>query len=473
MKVLVTCTVLVLCAFGSVVAAEPDSGKLYNETYRPQFHFTPMKNWTNDPNGLVYYKGEYHLFFQHNPKGTNWGNMTWGHAVSTDLVHWKQLDHAIYPDDLGTIYSGSAAVDWNNTAGFQTGDEKVIVAFYTSAGEHAPKKVPYTQSIAYSNDRGRTWTKYEKNPIIGHIAGSNRDPKVIWHEPTKKWIMALFLDKEDYTLLSSTNLKEWTRICDIPPMGCGECPDIFELPIDGDEKNKTWVFWGGNGNYALGSFDGKTFKKESGAHLSKYGANDYAAQTFSDIPSDDGRRIQISWMRDGKYPNMPFNQQMSFPRVLTLRTTDQGVRLFMEPVKEIELLHEKEHVLSNVTLKPGENPLKDISGDLFHIVAEFEPGEAKTFGFDIRGHKVAYSVAEKTISALGKKAPLAVKDGKVTLELLVDRTSIEVFGNSGRIQMASCFLPKPANRKIGVFAEGGDAKIVSLKVYELKSAWTK
>ena len=158
----------------------------YKETYRPQYHFTPKTNWTNDPNGLIYYKGEYHLFFQHNPTGINWGNMTWGHAVSPDLVHWKQLPHAIHPDELGTIFSGSGVVDWNNTGGFQTGDEAVLVAFYTSAGNHAPEKVPFTQSIAYSNDRGRSWTKYEGNPVIEHIVASNRDPKVIWHEPTKK-----------------------------------------------------------------------------------------------------------------------------------------------------------------------------------------------------------------------------------------------------------------------------------------------
>ncbi len=480
MKVFVTWTVLLLCLGGAVMAAEPDapiaddkdSQKLFHETYRPQFHYTMTKGWINDPIGMVYYKGQYHLFNDHNPASRRFpGGRTsgeqshWSHAVSPDLVHWKHMPIAVLPDKLGACWSGSGVVDWNNTAGLQTGEDKTLVLLYTSAGK------TFTQSLVYSNDRGRTWTKYEKNPVLGHIAASNRDPKVIWHKPTKKWIMALFLDKQDYTLLSSTNLKEWTRICDIPPMGCGECPDIFELPIDGDENNKTWVFWGGNGNYALGTFDGKTFTKTSGSHPSKYGANDYAAQTFSDVPADDGRRIQISWMSGGKYPEMPFNQQMSFPRVLTLRTTEEGVRLFMEPAKEIELLHEKEHAFSNVALRPNENLLEDISGDLFHIVAEFEPGTAEVFGFNIRGNKIEYAVEKKTITALGRSAPLAAKDGTVKLELLVDRTSIELFGNAGRIQMATCFLPDQANRSIGVFAESGQAKIVSLKVYELKSAW--
>jgi sucrose-6-phosphate hydrolase SacC (GH32 family) len=256
-------------------------GAVYNEKYRPQFHFTPRKFWTNDPNGLVYYKGEYHMFFQHNPFGINWGNMTWGHAVSKDLIHWRQLRNAIEPDELGTIYSGSAVVDWNNTAGFQTGKERVLVAFYTSAGKHAPVRRPYTQSIAYSNDRGRTWAKYKNNPVVEHIRGSNRDPKVIWYEPTKTWITALYLDGDDFTLLSSKNLKQWTRLHDVKLAESGECPDFFELPVDGNSENTRWVFWGADGTYLLGSFDGHKFTPESGPLESRVG-NHYAAQTYSD-----------------------------------------------------------------------------------------------------------------------------------------------------------------------------------------------
>ena len=439
--------------------------KLYQETYRPQFHFTPLKNWTNDPNGCVFYKGEYHLFFQHNPTGINWGNMTWGHAVSPDMVHWKQLDHAIHPDKLGTIFSGSAVVDWNNTAGFQTGDEKVIVCIYTSAGN------PFTQSIAYSNDRGRTWTKYEKNPVLAHIVGGNRDPKVLWHEPTKKWVMALYLDKNDYALFGSPNLREWTRLCDVPMPGSGECPDFFELPIDGDAKNTRWVFWGANGNYMLGSFDGKTFTKESGPHQSNWGGNCYAAQTWSDVPKSDGRRLQIAWMNGGKYPGMPFNQQMAFPVELALRTTPEGVRLYRTPVKEIETIHSKKRSLADAAIRPGENPLKDLAGELFDIRAQIELGGATEVGFTLRGEKVRYDVAKKTVACLGKTAPLAPSGGKIQLQVLLDRTSIEVFGNGGLISMPTCFLPDLANRSLGIYAAGGEAKIVSLDVFEPRSAW--
>jgi sucrose-6-phosphate hydrolase SacC (GH32 family) len=213
-------------ATAEISAAEP--AKLYDEQFRPQFHFSPQKNWMNDPNGLVFYQGEYHLFFQHNPTGLGWGNMTWGHAVGPDLVHWKQLDHAILPDRLGTIFSGSAVIDCENTAGFQTGQEKPIVCIYTSAGK------PFTQSIACSNDRGRTWTKYAQNPVLKHVAGDNRDPKVFWHEPTRKWIMALFLDGNTYALFGSPNLKDWTKLGEVPVPGGGECPDFFPLAVDGD-----------------------------------------------------------------------------------------------------------------------------------------------------------------------------------------------------------------------------------------------
>jgi len=187
-----------------------------------------MKNWTNDPNGLVYYKGEYHLFFQHNPTGINWGNMTWGHAVSKDLVHWAQLDNAIERDKLGTIFSGSAVVDWENTSGFGSADEKALVCIYTAAGGSSPESSgqPFTQCIAYSTD-GRKFTKYDKNPVLGNIIGGNRDPKVIWYAGEKKWVMALFIDGDTYAIFESKDLKSWTKLQDIKFPGHGEYPDFI------------------------------------------------------------------------------------------------------------------------------------------------------------------------------------------------------------------------------------------------------
>ena len=388
-------------------AQPPKPEKLYDERYRPQFHFSPTKNWTNDPNGMVYYAGEYHLFFQHNPAGRNWGNMTWGHAVSPDMFHWTQLEHAIYPDKLGTIFSGSAVVDEGNTAGFQSGKEKVLVCIYTSAGGTSAesKGQPFTQSIAYSNDRGRTWTKYAGNPVLKHIVGGNRDPKVFWHAPGKQWIMALYLDGNTYALFSSPDLKQWSKLCDVPLPGGSECPDFFELPVDGDAAKTKWVFWSANNSYLLGTFDGKTFHKEFGPLPTHYGKHRYASQTFSNLSQEDGRRIQIAWMNGAQYPNMPFNQQMSLPVSLTLRTFPEGVRLCTLPVKEVEFLRRGEKFAWQGALKPGENPLASISGELFDIQLAIEPGTAKEVRLAVRGTPIRYDVKAKRLSCLGDLGP--------------------------------------------------------------------
>ncbi len=441
--------------------------KLYQEVYRPQFHFTAKKNWLNDPNGLVYYQGEYHLFFQHNPSGIDWANtMVWGHAVSSDMVNWKQLANAIEPDELGMIFSGSGVVDWDNTTDFQSTKQATMVNIYTSAGK------PFTQSIAYSNDRGRTWRKYKKNPVLGHIIGTNRDPKVIWHASSKRWVMALYLDADNYGLFSSLNLKQWERLCDIQLLGSSECPDIFELPVDGDKENTKWVFWGGNGNYIIGTFDGLNFRRESEVLQSDWGANFYAAQTWSDIPASDGRRLQIAWMRDGKYPGMPFNQQMSFPCELTLSTTPEGICLYRQPIKEIETIHQKEYSWNNQIVEEDENLLSDIQGELFHIQTEIEVSNAAEFGFILRGESIRYTPANNELFCLGKSASLKPLQGKIKLEILLDRTSLEIFANDGRICMSYCFLPDPRDRNLNIYSSAGKIRIVSLKVYELGSIWS-
>ncbi len=445
--------------------------KLYQEVYRPQFHFTAKKNWLNDPNGLVYYKGEYHLFFQHNPSHASGAIsdkvMLWGHAVSSDMVRWKQLANAIEPDELGAIWSGSGVVDWDNTTGFQSGKETAMVSIYTSAGK------PFTQSTAYSNDRGRTWTKYKKNPVLGHIIGGNRDPKVIWHASSKRWVMALYLDANDYALFLSPNLKWWERVSDIQLPGSSECPDIFELPVNGDKENSKWVFWGANGNYIMGAFDGRIFRRESDVLQSDGGANFYAAQTWNDIPNSDGRRLQIAWMRDGEYPGMPFNQQMSFPCQLTLQTTPEGIRLYRRPIKEIENIHQKECSWNNQILEPDENLLSDIQGELFHIQTEVEVDSAAEFGFILGGESIRYTASNSELFCLGKSASLRPVQGKIKLEILLDRTSLEIFGNDGRICMSFCFLPDPRNRNLKIYSSRGKIRILSLKVYELGSIWSE
>jgi sucrose-6-phosphate hydrolase SacC (GH32 family) len=415
---------------------------LYQEQYRPQFHFSADRGRLNDPNGLVFYKGEYHLFFQHAIE-TGKG---WGHAVSTDLIHWTQLGPAIFSGEKKvTIASGSAVVDWQNTSGFGKDGQPPLVCIYTYA------KHPFTQHIAYSLD-GRTFTKYENNPILGNIADENRDPKVVWHEPSKQWIMILYVSK--YDLFSSPNLKDWKPLPS--KIECGnECPDIFPMPLDGDPEKIKWVVVAASGAYVVGEFDGKEFKVESKPLSSKFG---YAVQTFSDEPK--GRRIQIGWLSGGKgsrapYPGMPFNQQMTVPAELTLKTTPNGPRLFRLPVKELEVLRGKVYSWNEIPIVPGTNLLNGLTHDLFDIEGVILAGQSKEVGFTVRG----------------KPVPLHFIDGRAKFRMLVDRITIEVFEDDGAQTQAMTFMPVDKAAPLDLFAVGGDAKIVSLKVYELKSIW--
>jgi fructan beta-fructosidase len=445
-----------------------DNGEPYRETLRPQFHFTSRRGWLNDPNGLVFYQGEYHLFYQHNPYGWNWGNMHWGHAVSRDLVHWKELPVALYPDEHGTMYSGSAVVDWNKTAGFQTGQDPALVAMLTAAGK------PFTQEIAFSNDRGRTWTKYENNPVIGHIAAENRDPKVVWFEPEKKWVMALYLDHNDFALFSSQDLKHWQKLSNFNLPGDAECPNFFEVPLDGDAHNTRWVFFGASGVYVVGNFDGKKFTSETQPQRLHHGNCWYAAQVYSDIPASDGRCILVPWGRlpdGGIFRGMPFNQMMGLPVELTLHSTSSGASLAVHPVRELNSLRQRKHELKPQRLAPGTNPLKGIQCDLSEIETVIAVGDARTITLDVRGVPVVYDVASRKLSCLGSQAVLEPAAGKLSLHIYVDRASVDIFGGQGGLYlpMARAILPK--NQSLKLSCEGGNADIVSLNVYELKSAW--
>jgi len=448
----------------------------YQETYRPRFHFSPQKGWTNDPNGLVFYKGEYHLFFQHNPLDTKWGNMTWGHAVSSDLVHWKQLASAIEPDRRGTIFSGSAVVDEDNTAGFQEGVEKTLVCIYTSAGGTSPASQgqPFTQNLAYSNDRGRTWTKYSGNPVVPHVIAGNRDPKVVWHAPAKRWIMVFYLDGEMFRFLSSPDLKTWTTLHDIVVPGCGECPDFFEMAVDGEPGLSQWVWTAANDHYLIGAFDGRRFVPEVMTNQGTVGGNYYAVQTYSGLP--DGRRVQLAWMKGGVYPNMPFNQQMSFPYELKLRRFGTTLKLCALPVREIQSIQHAPKIWTGLELKAGENPLSEMLGDLWDIHAEIDPGDAAEVAFSIRGRKIAYTIKSDKkdghrLSNGDLSAVVSPRIRPAKIRILVDRTTVEVFGNDGEIVMPACFLPQDDDHSLKLFSTGGAARIVSLKVYPLESAW--
>ncbi|HOJ09746.1 MAG TPA: glycoside hydrolase family 32 protein [Clostridiales bacterium] len=445
---------------------------LYMEKYRPQVHFSSKRGWLNDPNGLIYYKGEYHLFYQHNPYGCRWGNMHWGHAVSKDLVHWEELGDALYPDNLGTMYSGSGAVDWNNTSGFQICDEKVLVLIYTAAGgfSEISKGQLFTQCIAYSNDKGRTWVKYSKNPVLRNLINENRDPKVIWNESMGKWVMALYMDKNDYALLTSPNLKEWTKISEITLPNCTECPDIFELRVDNDPNNRKWVFWGANTTYIVGSLEDYGFKKESEYLKSHSGTNCYAAQTWNGLPIDDGRCIQIAWLKYN-IPDMPFNQSMTFPCELSLRTTDEGIRLFTNPVKEIEELYNKSHTFEMRKIDANSNSIIKMKTDLLDVKVELNLEEAEVFSLNVCDINIEYIKQKSLLICLDQSVQLKAINNRLKLRIINDRTSIEIFGNDGLVYMVMGAIRDEREGIIKLTSSKGDINVISMEVNELKSMW--
>lgn len=436
---------------------------LYKEKNRPQFHFTTRRGWINDPNGLIYYDGEYHLFYQHNPYEREWENMHWGHAVSKDLVHWEELPSALYPDHLGGMFSGSAVMDYDNTAGYNKGKTPAMIAIYTAAG--ADKQV---QCIAYSLDKGRTFTKYEANPVIDsrHIWNSKdtRDPKVFWYTPGKHWVMVLN-ERDGHSIYTSSNLKDWKYESHVT--GFWECPELFELPVDGNPNNTKWVMYGASGTYMLGSFDGKVFTPEKGKYQYTTGAI-YAAQTFTNMP--DSRRIQVGWGRIS-HPEMPFNGMMLLPTELTLRTTKDGPRLFNLPVKETETLFTPVRDWQNLTSDKANDLLKEFyNTDCLRIKTTIKLSHATDAGFNLFGQRiVGYDMNSNTIKGVFY-SPEDMTSMELSADIYIDRTSIEVFIDDGAYSYSMERKPD-TNNKEGFHFWGNNIEVKDLQVFSVKSVW--
>ena len=449
----------------------PDAATLYREPLRGQFHFSPQRGWNNDPNGMVFFNGEYHLFFQHNPYGWAWGNMHWGHAVSRDLLHWQELGDKLAPDPFGPMFSGSAVVDWNNTSGFGKPGKPPLVLIYTAAGN------PTVQCIAHSTD-GRNFTKYSGNPVIPQVTGGNRDPKVMWHEPSKKWVLVLYVElpNRGHTVhfYTSPNLKEWTLASVTDGIRGSnylfECPDFFELPVDGDPKNRRWVLLGANSEYGVGTFDGTRFTPEHSRLPGHRGQGFYAPQTFSDVPSTDGRRIQIGWYQT-ETKGMSFNQAMTIPLELRLTATPEGPRMTFNPVRELESLRNGKFQFDGKVVSPGQpNPLAKARAELVELRAEFEPGNAEVT-FTVRGATITYDPQKQEIVVNGHRAPAPLRNGRQRLTIYADRTGLEVFASDGLTYVPKPFQPKATDLGVSVESKGAPVKFTSLRAYPLKSIW--
>ncbi|MGZ3755391.1 MAG: glycoside hydrolase family 32 protein [Mucilaginibacter sp.] len=489
------------------VDAQSIAARNYRETYRPQIHFSPLEHWMNDPNGMVYYKGVYHLFFQYFPNGTVWGPMHWGHATSMDMVHWKEQPIALYPDSLGYIFSGSAVVDDKNTSGFGKDGKIPMVAIFTShdpKGEQAGKDDFQNESIAYSLDEGKTWTKYPGNPVLKNPGIRDfRDPKVMWYAPQHKWVMTL-ATKDRITFFSSPDLKRWQKESEFGQTvgahgGVWECPDLFSLPMSGKTY---WVllvnlnpggFNGGSATqYFVGDFDGKVFTPLStDTQWADFGPDEYAGVTWSNTGT---RKIFLGWMSNWLYadkvPTERWRSAMTVPRELSLKQIKGKVLLVSNPVSELNSLVRSSRTLNNIHIgngsrffgKTGSLPKQyqlDINSKQiksYTLTLSNDEGDKLLIGYDKQANQYFIDRTKSGLTDFSKEfagrftAPRFSLSKTTNLRLVVDAASVELFADEGLTTMTCIYFPrKPYNHLSITSADGWTINRITLKNYAL--AW--
>jgi len=502
------CALLLLSEFtGRVAAQTPANATLY----RPAFHFSPEKNWINDPAGLLYVDGEFHLFNQYNPQSDRWGHMSWSHAISRDLIHWQELPVALGEENGVSIFTGSAVVDTANTSGFGVNGSAPMVAIYTGSSTGLQ-----TQNLAYSNDHGRTWTKYAGNPILDLHETDFRDPMVFWYAPGKHWVMVVSLALQHKIIIyNSPDLKAWTRMSEFGPAGANavpnwECPNFFPLPVVNQAGTTKWVLELGVGDngpaagsasqYFVGNFDGKNFHSENPDNQTlwmDYGADFYAAQSFSGIPASDGRRIALAWMNNWNYanklPTSPWRGQVTVPRELALQRTSAGIRLTQAPVRELESLRQEHLQLRNTSWKDLQALLASHDWpQTLEIDADLQVEGAQEFGFFLRkggsyGTRVGFDPTWKTVyvdrthngdlvvsQGFNQRhdAPVELADGHLRLHILLDRSSVELFAQDGLATITDLIYPRPFDNALSAYATGNPPTVVSLDIWTLKAPST-
>jgi fructan beta-fructosidase len=476
---------------------------LYKEIYRPQFHFSPSINWCNDPNGLVYNNGIYHLFYQHNPFGNTWGHMTWAHATSKDLIHWKHLPIAI-PEENGTmIFSGTCVVDKNNTSGFGKNGKIPMVAIYTGHIEN----VNQSQNLAYSLDDGVTWTKYANNPVLDLGKKDFRDPKVFWQENKKYWVMAVMLPVEHKVqFYSSANLKEWKYLSDFGPVGdtsgVWECPDLTQVPVDGNSTKKKWLLQmsqNASMQYFVGEFDGIKFTNENNTNeifRPDYGPDYYAAISYNQLPTNK-LPTAIGWANNWNYandiPTTPWKSAMALPRTLSVKKIDGNWILFQKALASINILRQKLVALPNENLD-NIKKLLPIINNQFELQLSITPSNKETIsgvriavgnntyfeiGYDNEKQSLyidrsksgndSFNVNYKKMNFYEKRVNL--KNNKIDLHIYFDNSIAEIFVNEGEAVFTAQLFPKKDDDKIELFSNKGKALFTNIKFWEMKSSW--
>lgn len=447
----------------------------YDEPYRPQFHFSPLQHWTNDPNGLIYFEGEYHLFFQYNPFAEVWGHMSWGHAVSRDLVRWQELPVALPEENGVMIFTGSTVADRRNTSGFCMRGKPCLVAIYTG---HTPATKTHpalqTQNLAFSNDRGRTWTKYKGNPVLNLNMSDFRDPNVFWSDQSKRWIMAVSVPNDHkIRFYGSSDLKIWQPLSDFGPAGATsgqwECPDLFELPLDGKPGETRWVLkvglnpgglQGGSGEqYFVGRFDGTRFLNDNPQALtlwSDYGKDCYCALTFNGLPRG-APPVMMGWMNNWEYaakvPTSPWRGQMTVPRKLALKAYPEGVRLVQQPI--VQVSSKKSSKVIDTFEVHATIPL----GSANEVGCKLKIGDTAyvLIGYDRRKQELFVDRTHAGSFPARTAAPLPLAEGALDLELLVDRSSVEAFAQQGRAAITNLMFPPAGARTVEFYTNGGKA----------------
>ncbi len=478
------------------------------ERFRPAYHFTPAAHWMNDPNGMVFFEGEYHLFYQHNPDDIVHGPMYWGHAVSRDLVHWQHLPIGLKPDHNGVIFSGSAVVDWKDTTGFFHG-QPGLVAIFTHHRRHPESgAAEQRQSLAYSSDRGRTWTMYAGNPVLESPEEPDfRDPKVFWHESEQRWIMVLAV-KNKVSFYSSPNLKEWSFLSHFSggsQAGVWECPDMFPLQVE-ETNDFKWVLevdinpgavaGGSGGQYFVGNFDGQRFIPDDPADSPlwlDYGKDHYAGVSWSDVPAADGRRLWLGWMSNWQYanhtPTSGWRNAMTVPRQLQLRSVGGRLRLVQTPVHEIQSLRTDETRLKSVSIT-HQQPLQVAAvGQCLDMQLDVQLQGCTEWGIRLcKGQNeetlVGYDSSkqelfvDRTHSGLvdfhpeftgRRSAPLASNDGELSLRILVDRCSVEVFAQDGLVSITELIFPDAASGDLELFVKDNAALLHQMTIHTLQA----
>ena len=444
-------------------ADELELPSLYEEPYRPQVHFTTKNGWLNDPNGLVYLSGVYHLFYQHNPCENRWNNMHWGHATSHDMLHWVEEEMALFPDKTGEMYSGSAIVDESNLLGMQKGDLPTVLLYYTATK-------PFSQYMAYSTDGLKTIQKYSETPRIPHIVAENRDPKIVFVEEWGAYALALFLDEDLYALFRSDDLLHFSLVQKVHLDGDWECPDLF--PITSHTGERKWVLMGARGRYLVGDMTDAGFVPSQEVLPLHYGKSAYAGQTFSGLPN--GRVVRIDWDK-WDIPNPNIRGQMSFPMELNLEGVDGLYYLTANPIEEIRSLYQESEVLKNISVLTDE-PLKmGLRQTPYLLKMNMQPDMDTEIYIEMFGIGMTLSRATNTLTLAAKEIPITLTGDAWELTAIFDRHSVELYLDGGKIYVGTVDEKTTCDYNLAYLLLYGNKKFTlsHLEVHSLSSIWER